>query len=165
MTGGRCRTLRSERWKRPTGRWCDRSTEGIATGQATFEGEPPDWEGWNSSHSVELRFVVVDVGRVVGWAAASPISEQCCYAGVVEQSVYVSQARRGQGIGGWLLRFLVSAAEKTGNWTVQAGIFPENIASVSLHEACGFRLVGRRERLGQLQGVRKDVLLYERPTP
>jgi len=101
----------------------------------------------------------------VGWAAASPISEQCCYAGVVEQSVYVSQARRGQGIGGWLLRFLVSAAEKTGNWTVQAGIFPENIASVSLHEACGFRLVGRRERLGQLQGVRKDVLLYERPTP
>ncbi len=141
--------------------WPDLRTiyaEGIATGHATFETEPPEWEDRDAAHSTELRLVAVHEAQVVGWAAASPVSERCCYAGVVEHSVYVSQAHRGTGVGALLLRALVAASEANGNWTMQTGIFPENVASVALHEACGFRLVGRRERLGQLHGVWRDVL-------
>ncbi len=139
--------------------------EGIATGHVTFETEPPEWEDWDAGHSTELRLVAVEAGQVVGWAAASGVSERCCYGGVVEHSVYVSQGCRGRGIGALLLQALVSLSERQGNWTMQTGIFPENVASVGLHEACGFRLVGSRERLGQLHGVWRDVLLFEFRSP
>ncbi len=134
---------------------------GIASGQATFETEPPDWEAWDSSHSPELRFVADEGGTVAGWVAASPVSSRCCYAGVIEHSVYVDPDRQGRGIGGRLLRELIAAAGRGGWWTIQAGVFPENAASVALHRSCGFRLVGRRDRLGQLDGVWRDVYLLE----
>jgi len=139
--------------------------DGIATGNATFETEPPDWEIWDSGHLPDLRFVAVEGDVVVGWAAASPVSERCCYAGVVENSVYVDTDHRGKGVGLKVLGALIDASEAMGVWTVQTGIFPENSASVALHHACGFRVVGRRERLGQLGGVWRDVLLMERRSP
>ncbi len=138
---------------------------GIATRNATFEVEPPEWEAWDSSHSLQLRLVAVEGDEVAGWTAAGPVSERCCYAGVVESSVYVSPEHQRRGIGRLLLDALVAAAEQSGCWTIQTGIFPENVASVSLHVACGFRIVGRRERLGELDGVWRDVLLLERRSP
>jgi L-amino acid N-acyltransferase YncA/protein-tyrosine-phosphatase len=135
---------------------------GIATGNATFETEPPDWETWDESHLPDLRFVAVAGSTVVGWVAASPVSDRCCYSGVVENSVYVDPSSQGHGIGRLLLSNFIEASEKAGVWTIQTGIFPENVASVALHEACGFRIVGRRERLGQLAGQWRDVLLLER---
>jgi phosphinothricin acetyltransferase len=138
---------------------------GIATGNATFETEPPSWEGWDTDHRPDLRLVAMDNERVVGWAAAAPVSDRCCYSGVVEDSVYIDPSFRGRSIGYRLLSRLVGDAEPLGIWTVQAGVFPENTASVRLHERCGFRVVGRRERLGQLRGVWRDVLLLERRVP
>lgn len=135
---------------------------GIAGGDATFETEPPGWEQWDAAHRADLRLVAVEDGRVAGWAAASPVSDRCAYAGVVEDSVYVDPACQGRGVGRLLLAELIAAAEASGVWTMQAGIFPENVASVALHTSCGFRVVGRRERLGQLGGVWRDVLLLER---
>ncbi len=135
---------------------------GIATGNATFETEPPEWEAWDLSHLPDLRVVAVDDAKVVGWGAASPVSDRCCYSGVVESGVYVDPDYQGRGVGKRLLKVLVSAAEAAGNWTVQTGIFPENTASMALHQACGFRVVGRRERLGQLAGQWRDVMLLER---
>ena len=135
---------------------------GIATGNATFETDPPEWEVWDQSHLSELRVVAVDGAQVIGWAAASPVSDRCCYSGVVENSVYVEPDHQGQGLGKRLLEALVSASEAAGNWTIQTGIFPENTASLALHQACGFRVVGRRERLGQLAGRWRDVMLLER---
>jgi len=135
---------------------------GIATGNATFETEPPDWETWDHGHLSDLRFVALDNAAVVGWAAASPVSDRCCYSGVVENSVYVDPGSQGRGIGRLLLSAFVEASERGGVWTIQTGIFPENAASLALHEACGFRVVGRRERLGQLDGRWRDVLLLER---
>lgn len=135
---------------------------GIETGNATFETEAPSWEVWDHNHRPDLRFVGLVGATVVGWAAASAVSERCCYAGVVEHSVYVDPAWRGRGVGRALLTAMVVAAEASGVWTVQTGIFPENVASLKLHEACGFRVVGRRERLGTLHGVWRDVLLLER---
>jgi L-amino acid N-acyltransferase YncA/protein-tyrosine-phosphatase len=136
--------------------------DGIATGNATFETEPPEWKGWDESHLPELRFVALEGGEVIGWAAASPVSDRCCYSGVVENSVYVAAGYGGRGIGRLLLSTLIEASEKAGVWTIQTGIFPENAASLALHEACGFRVVGRRERLGQLQGRWRDVMFLER---
>ena len=135
---------------------------GIATGNATFETEAPEWESWDSSHIPNLRFVATEGNKVVAWAAASPVSDRCCYSGVVENSVYVAPGHQGKGVGNQVLAALVEAAERAGIWTIQTGIFPENTASVALHERCGFRIVGRRERLGQLHGVWRDVLLLER---
>jgi L-amino acid N-acyltransferase YncA len=135
---------------------------GIATGDATFEIEPPEWETWDSSHLPDLRFVAVEDDVVIGWAAASSVSDRCCYSGVVENSVYVHAAHQGRGVGKTILRTLIETAEGAGNWTIQTGVFPENTASVKLHEGCGFRIVGRRERLGQLNGIWRDVLLLER---
>jgi len=135
---------------------------GIATGNATFETDPPDWEAWDADHRNDLRFVAVEDGCVVGWAAVVNVSDRCCYAGVVENSVYVDPAVQGRGVGRCLLGHLIDSATATGVWTIQTGIFPENIASVALHQACGFRVVGRRERLGLLDGVWRDVLLMER---
>ncbi len=137
--------------------------DGIATGEATFETDVPPWEAWDSGHLPNGRFVVQsDGGQVVGWAALSPVSSRCVYAGVAEVSVYVAPAAWGQGVGKRLLQALVEDAEADGIWTLQAGIFPENIASVTLHEKCGFRVVGRREKLGQQDGRWRDVLFLER---
>jgi L-amino acid N-acyltransferase YncA len=135
---------------------------GIATGNATFETDPPAWEQWDASHRSDLRFVAIIEGEVVGWAAASDVSDRCCYAGVVENSVYVDPTAQGRGVGSRLLRTLIAASEGVGVWTIQSGIFPENEASIGLHRSCGFRTVGRRERIGQLDGRWRDVLLMER---
>ena len=136
--------------------------EGIATGQATFETAPPSWDAWNASHLDAPRLVAREEGRVLGWAALSPVSSRCVYGGVAEVSVYVSESSRGRGIGARLLEHLVRESEARGIWTLQAGIFPENRASVAIHRKAGFVEVGRRERLGKLEGVWRDVLLLER---
>lgn len=136
--------------------------EGIATGHATFEAEAPPWEKWDAGHLRGCRLVARGDDGVLGWAALSPVSSRCVYAGVGEISVYVAIAARRRGVGAALLTALIAAAEHDGIWTLQAGIFPENTASLALHRACGFRDVGRRERLGQLNGVWRDVLLLER---
>jgi L-amino acid N-acyltransferase YncA len=134
--------------------------EGIATRLATYETEVPTWEEWNASH-VPPTLVALDEA-VLGWAALAPTSARPVYAGVVWSSVYVAERARGRGIGRALLEELIRRSEAAGIWTLQAGVFPENRASVRLHEACGFRLVGVRERLGRLDGEWRDVLLYER---
>ena len=136
--------------------------EGLATGNATFATEPPTWEDWDTGHLPICRLVAADeAGQVLGWVALSPVSGRCVYAGVAEVSVYVAAAR-GRGVGLALMQALVTEAEQNGLWTLQAGIFPENTASVRLHEAVGFRLVGRRERIGQLRGVWRDTVQLER---
>ena len=136
--------------------------EGIATGDATFETEASGWEAWDRSHLAGCRLVAERAGRVVGWAALAPVSGRCVYGGVAEVSVYVGADARGGGVGTALLVALVEASEREGLWTLQAGIFPENEASVRLHERRGFRRVGTRERLGRLDGRWRDVLLLER---
>ena len=136
--------------------------EGIATGDATFETAAPPWEHWDRSHLRKCRLVARMSGELVGWAALSPVSDRCAYAGVAELSVYVAAAARGKGVGGRLLADLVVASEAAGIWTLQAGIFPENVASIAIHRRNGFREVGRRERLGQLEGRWRDVVMLER---
>ena len=136
--------------------------EGIATGDATFEADAPDWEIWNRNHLAFGRIVVRDAGQVAGWAALNPASRRRVYASVAEVSIYVGAAARGRGVGRALLTALIDEAESNGIWTLQAGIFPENIASIVLHKDCGFREVGRRERVGRLNGAWRDVVLLER---
>ena len=136
--------------------------EGIATGEATFETGVPGWPDWDAAHLPTPRLAARADGRMVGWAALSGVSGRCVYAGVAEVSVYVAAAARGQGIGAALLRALVARSEDEGIWTLQAGVFPENEASLRLHERAGFRVVGRRERLGRLHGAWRDVILLER---
>ena len=135
--------------------------EGIATGDATFETEPPSWDAWDAAHS-DIRLVAESDDGVVGWAALSGYSDRCCYRGVSEVSVYVADALRGRGVGRALLDAVISRSEAAGIWTLQAGIFPENKPSLRLHLGCGFRLVGVRERLGEAGGAWRDVLLLER---
>ncbi len=140
--------------------------QGMATGHATFTTEAPAWDEWDRGHLPHSRLVALDeAGRVRGWAALSPVSGRCVYAGVAEVSVYVATDARGRGVGRLLLAALVAESEARGLWTLQAGIFPENAASLRLHEAHGFRLVGRRERIGQLRGQWRDTLLLERRSP
>ena len=137
--------------------------EGIATGNATFTTEAPAWDAWDNSHLAHSRLVAHDeAGPLLGWAALSPVSNRCVYGGVGEVSVYVGTAARGRGVGRQLLAALVVASEAHGLWTLQAGIFPENTTSVSIHAGAGFREVGRRERIGQLHGAWRDTLLLER---
>jgi L-amino acid N-acyltransferase YncA len=136
--------------------------EGIATRQATFEEKAPTWREWNESHRRKPRLVAAANGRVVAWGAVSPVSGRSVYAGVAEVSVYVAAGTRGHGIGRALLFELVRAAEEAGIWTLQAGIFPENVASLAIHRRCGFRRVGRRERIGRQGAVWRDVVLLER---
>lgn len=136
--------------------------EGIATGQATFETDTPTWEEFDVGRLPALRFVAVDDGEVVGWAALSPTSGRECYAGVAEHSVYVAAHARGRGVGKALMASLLRAADDAGIWTVQTSIFPENEASRALHERVGFRVVGRRERIAKLNGAWRDTLLLER---
>jgi L-amino acid N-acyltransferase YncA len=137
-------------------------TQGIETGDATFETAPPEWSEWDSTHRLDCRFVARVDDEVAGWAALSPVSDRCVYGGVAETSVYVASAMRARGVGGALLRHLVAASEEAGIWTLQAGVFPENERSVSLHLSQGFRIVGVRERLGRSHGTWRDVLLLER---
>jgi phosphinothricin acetyltransferase len=139
--------------------------EGIATGEATFETEPPSWEEFDTSRLDDHRFVAVEEEAVVGWTAVSPTSSRECYAGVVEHSVYVAEHARGRGVGRELMDALVASADAAGIWTIQTSVFPENAASVALHERVGFRVVGRRERIAQLAGVWRDTLLLERRSP
>jgi len=136
--------------------------EGIAAGNATFETEAPSWEKWDEGHLRIARLVMRDRDEVLGWAALSPVSKRSAYCGVAELTVYVTESARGQGIGRALLEALIKESENNGIWTLQASIFPENTASVKLHLACGFREVGRRERIAILNGVWRDTLLFER---
>lgn len=136
--------------------------EGIGTGQATFETDAPAWQDWDAAHLAHSRLVAVAGGRVQGWAALSAVSSRCVYGGVAEVSVYVAATGRGMGVGRALLDALVAASEQRGIWMLQAGVFPENTASVALHKRCGFREVGRRERIGRMNGVWRDTLLLER---
>lgn len=136
--------------------------EGIATGQATFETEAPDWAAWDAGHFPDPRLVAESEERVIGWAALSRVSSRTVYAGVAEVSVYVANEARGMGVGRTLLEKLISATETNNIWTLQASIFPENTASLALHKACGFREVGRRERIGKMQGRWRDTILLER---
>lgn len=140
--------------------------QGITTGHATFQAEAPTWEEWDQGHLAHCRLVAVNTeeadGQALGWAALSPVSGRCVYAGVAEVSVYVADAARGQGVGRQLLAALVAESEAHGLWTLQAGIFPENTASLRLHAGAGFREVGRRERIGQMRGVWRDTVLLER---
>jgi L-amino acid N-acyltransferase YncA len=139
--------------------------EGIATGHATFETAPPSWDKWDADHLRAARLVARDAGGILGWAALCPVSGRCVYAGVAEVSLYVATAARGRGVGRRLLEALILASESEGIWTLQAGVFPENTASIAVHHRCGFREVGRRERLGKLKGTWRDVILLERRSP
>jgi L-amino acid N-acyltransferase YncA len=154
----RVRALRPQDWAQVRAIYA----AGIVTGNATFETETPEWEAWDASHRSDLRLVAEFHDEVAGFAAAGSVSRRHCYAGVVESSVYVSPERQRRGIGRLLLEQLVAVAEEAGIWTLQASVFPENAASLALHEGCGFRVVGRRERLAELSGVWRDVLLLER---
>jgi phosphinothricin acetyltransferase len=136
--------------------------EGIATRNATFETQPREWDEWDAAHHERCRFVAVRAGTVVGWAATSPVSKRPVYAGVAEVSIYIAAAARGQGVGRRLLDSLIAAAETNGVWTLQAGVFPENEATLRLHEGAGFRAVGRRERIGRHFGRWRDTILLER---
>ncbi len=138
--------------------------QGIATRLATFETEAPAWEAWDGAHLAGPRLVAEEDGEVMGWAALSPVSRRPCYAGVVEESVYVAEGARGRGLGTALLDRLCTDAEAAGIWTIQTSIFPENVASIELHRRCGFRVVGTRERIAQLDGVWRDTVLMERRT-
>lgn len=136
--------------------------EGIATGHATFETTAPVWERWDASHLRDCRFVARSGEVIKGWAALSPVSSRCVYAGVAEVSVYVAERNRGEGVGKALLEALIKASEAAGIWTLQAGVFPENVGSIALHKRCGFREVGRRERIGKMKDVWRDTVLLER---
>ena len=135
---------------------------GIDSGDATFESEPPSWQTWDGKHLPEHRFVALDGERVLGWVALSPISRRPVYAGVAEVSVYVDPDAQGRGVGRALLAAVIESSERGGIWTLQAGIFPENTASLVLHERAGFRRVGIRERIGCHHGTWRDVVLLER---
>ncbi|QDV36528.1 GNAT family N-acetyltransferase [Tautonia plasticadhaerens] len=136
--------------------------EGIATRAATFETDAPDWEAWDRGRRGDCRLVARSGGRVVGWAALSPVSSRLAYAGVAEVSLYVAASARGRGIGTTLLRALIEASERAGIWTLQGTIFPENVASLALVGRSEFREVGRRERIGCLDGIWRDTILVER---
>lgn len=140
---------------------------GIESRDATFETQAPDWATFTAGRPPEHRLVATDAstGEVLGWAALSPVSDRCVYAGVAENAVYVHPRAAGRGIGEALLRALVESAERAGIWTIQTGVFPENAASLALHRKVGFRVVGRRERLGRQHGRWRDVLLLERRSP
>jgi len=136
--------------------------EGIATGDATFETEVPHWEKWNKGHLTSCRLIARMRDQVVGWAALSPVSRRCAYAGVAEVSIYITASWRGKGIGRLLMQALIDASEKEGIWTLQSSMFPENGASLRLHESCGFRQVGIRERISRLKGTWRDTIIMER---
>jgi len=136
--------------------------EGIATGLATFETKPPSWEEWDKKHLAFCRLAAVIDNEICGWTALSPFSAREVYKGVCEETIYISENHRGKGIGKFLLQELIKESEANGIWTLQAGIFPENKSSITLHLKNGFRIVGTREKIGQLKGIWKDTVLMER---
>ena len=136
--------------------------EGIATGVATFETETPTWDEWDAAHLSIGRLVARTDGEIVGWAALAPISRRACYRGVTEVSVYVASSARGRGVGTALMKRLADGATAGGIWTLQATVFPENGASLALHQRVGFRIVGRRQLIAQLGGIWRDTVLLER---
>jgi phosphinothricin acetyltransferase len=136
--------------------------EGIRSGHSTFETEAPSWETWDAGHFPTPRLTARNGDAVLGWAALSPVSKRTVYRGVAEVSVYVAESAHGHGIGRALLEALIAASEQDGIWTLQASIFPENTASVHLHRRCGFREVGKRERIAKHHGIWRDTLLFER---
>lgn len=161
-THSRCymqiRTMHSEDWPAVAAIYL----EGIRTGNATFQTEAPSWEEWDRAHLPICRFVAVMAEEIAGWAALMPVSSRAVYAGVAEESVYIGENFRGQGLGLALLQHLVEASEANGFWTLQAGIFPENTGSIRIHEKCGFRALGRRDRIGKMGERWRDTLLLER---
>ena len=136
--------------------------EGIETDMATFEQDIPEWDFWDEHHVKSCRLVAKKSEKILGWAALSAVSSRCVYGGVAEVSVYIAKEARGNRIGELLLRRLITESEDQGYWTLQSGIFPENVASIRLHEKLGFRKIGFRERIGQLNGVWKDNILMEK---
>jgi L-amino acid N-acyltransferase YncA len=157
----RVEPLRPEHWAQVA----EIYAEGMRTGNSTFETEVPSWERWDENHLAGHRLVARDGDELLGWAALSRVSIRDVYEGVAECSVYVSEAARGRGVGELLLEALARSADAGGIWTLEAIVFPENEASVAMLESCGFRVVGRRERLGKLRGEWRDVLLLERRGP
>ncbi|WP_326693111.1 MULTISPECIES: GNAT family N-acetyltransferase [unclassified Streptomyces] len=153
--------------ERDAGRVLELYRAGIEEGQATFETEPPSWEAFDTGKLALHRYVAVEEasGEVVGWVAAGPTSSRAVYAGVAEHSVYVAPEERSKGVARALVEALVASTEAAGIWTVQSSVFPENTASLALHERAGFRQVGRRERIAQHHGVWRDTVLIERRSP
>lgn len=136
--------------------------QGLATNIATFQNDSPQWEEWDKGHLDFCRISIYDNDKMVGWASLTPVSSRCVYAGVAEVSIYIAQDERGKGVGKTLLAELIQQSEENGIWTLQSGIFAENESSIKLHEKCGFRLVGYREKIGKKNGVWKDNVLMER---
>ena len=161
IPGAELREMTEADWPQVAAIWA----EGIATGQATFKTEPPSWPVFDATRRPEGRFVAEHDGVVVGWAALAPVSSRPCYAGVAENSVYVASSARGLGVGTALMRALVTAAAAAGIWTIQTSVFPENGASIALHERVGFRIVGRRERIAELGELWRDTLFLELRLP
>jgi L-amino acid N-acyltransferase YncA len=157
-TGVRLRDLRPEDWPEVSRIFA----EGIATRNATFETEVPSWESWDAAHLAEHKYVALEEGRVVGWIALAPTSERACYSGVAEVSAYVAARARGRGIGCALTQAVVEGSERAGIWTLETGVFPENEPSLALLKRFGFREIGIRERIGEMDGVFRDVVLLER---
>ena len=138
-------------------------TEGINTKIATFQSEAPSWDEWNKGHCESCRLVVRAGDTILGWAALSPVSSRCVYAGVAEVSIYIGKLYQGQKVGTTLLEKLIGLSEENGYWTLQSGIIKENTSSLNLHKKCGFREIGYRERLGKMDnGKWHDVVLVER---
>ena len=136
--------------------------EGIQSNIATFQQEVPSYEQWDTSHLKRLRYVCIIEDKIVGWAALSPVSSRCIYAGVTEVSIYIDGKFRGLGIGTQLLTYIIKAAEDSSIWTIQAGIMQENQASIKLHQKCGFRKIGYREKIGKdKEGIWRDIILME----
>lgn len=137
--------------------------QGINGGNATFDSTAPTWEVWDMNHFSNCRFVIEDENEhILGWCALKPISNRDCYSGVAEVSIYIADEIQGKGFGTLLLKKLILDSEENGFWTLQAGIFPENNASISLHQKQGFRIVGTRDKIGKMNGEWRDVVLLER---
>lgn len=135
---------------------------GIATGNATFQTEVPDWDSWDAAHRRDCRLIAMTGDKIVGWAALSPVSGRCVYSGVAEVSVYVDSDFRGKGVGNRLMESLIKESEQNGIWTLQSGVFPENKESLRLHQKNGFRIIGTRQRIGKLGNRWRDTVLLER---
>jgi L-amino acid N-acyltransferase YncA len=136
--------------------------QGIATGHATFQTEAPEWDTWDKSHVSFCRLAAFENGEILGWAALSPVSSRCVYGGVAEVSIYVASSARGEGIGKKLFAQLIKESEENGLWTLQSGIFPENTGSIKLHEDMGFRKIGYREKIGNMNSFWRDNVIMER---
>ena len=139
--------------------------QGMATGLGTFETVAPSWEEWNAARSPHSRLVARENGALIGWAALSPVSKRACYAGVAEVGIYVAETARRRGVGRALLEALIASSEANGIWTLQGVTFTDNAASIAVQQSCGFRIVGRRERIGKRDGVWRDTVILERRSP